>query len=299
MDLTDKSQLINYLKRHGLWAKKSMGQNFLVDRSALEKIVEAAELSPEDTVLEIGPGLGVLTEELVKRAGRVTAVEKDEKLASLLHGFIAPLLKNNETVKQCNNFEVLTGDALDFEPESCHMEAGSYKLVANIPYYITSKILEKYLSAENKPSLIVVLVQKEVAERICAKDGGLSVLAVSVRYYGEPEMVGVIKRDSFFPAPNVDSAILKIRVNDHRSHPQIGTDKAMEEEFFKIVRIGFQARRKTLFNNLKSGTHLSSGQVEEILDKMGIAKNARAQELSIDDWKQLTELTSQKSQPKT
>lgn len=277
MDLTDKSQLIKYIKQNGLWAKKSLGQNFLVDREALDRIVAAAELNENDTVLEIGPGLGTLTGELVQRAGRVVAVEKDEKLADIL-------TQKFKAKSQNCNFEIISGDALEFDTSlsANKLTPNAYKVVANIPYYITSKILEKFLSAENKPSLIVLLVQKEVAERICAKPGDLSVLAVSVQYYGEPEIVDIVPRDSFFPVPEVDSAILKINTQNPKP-------KSNDKEFFKVVKTGFAARRKTLFNNLKNGTHLNSGQIEEILDKMGLSKNTRAQELSVEQWKGLAD----------
>lgn len=305
MDLTNKNELISYLKQNGLWAKKSLGQNFLVDRGVLDKIVTAADLKLSDLVLEIGPGVGALTEELVIKAGRVVAIEKDEKLANLLELRI----KNSELSIDA---EIICEDALEFDPESIikgsldssqnlrvarddkgkgtdlmqeslesetlNLEPVPYKLVANIPYNITSKILEKFLTADNKPVLIVLLVQKEVAERVCAKNGDLSLLGVSVQYYGDPEIVDIVKRDSFFPVPTVDSAIIKI------SNIKYQKSKIDEKNFFKIVKAGFRARRKTLFNNLKAGTNLSSGQTIELLDKMNIGRNARAQELTIEQW---------------
>lgn len=282
VDLCNKSQLVQYLKREGLWAKKGLGQNFLVDRVALEKIVEAAELKPSDTVLEIGPGLGTLTQELILRAGRVLAVEKDERLAQLLNCSIVKLLggkNSNLAIQQFSNdkLKIVMGDVLDFKTQEI-INTKPYKIIANIPYYITSKILKKFLSTENKPELIVLLVQKEVAERICAKPGNLSVLAVSVQYYGEPEIVGIVKRDSFFPTPEVDSAIIKIRTKNTEY------SESDEKDFFKIVKAGFNARRKTLLNNLKSGTQLDSGQIIEILDTMKLEKNIRAQELSLEQW---------------
>lgn len=290
MDLTNKKELISYLKQNGLWAKKSMGQNFLVDRGVLEKIVAAAELKSSDSVLEIGPGVGALTRELVKKAGEVVAIEKDECLSELLNCSIVKLLEDknsNLAIKQFSNNElkIITADALSLDPEEI-LGANSYKLIANIPYYITSKILEKFLTADNKPELIVLLVQKEVAERICSKAGGLSLLAVSVQFYGEPELIDVVKRDSFFPVPEVDSAILRIRVRNNRTteNNTQKTQKIDERNFFKVVKAGFRARRKTLYNNLKAGTNLSSGQIIELLDKMNINRNARAQELTIEQW---------------
>lgn len=290
MDLADKEQLIAYLKTNHLWTKKSMGQNFLVDRGALDKIVKAAELSESDTVLEIGPGLGTLTEELVKGAGKVITIEKDERLGQLLNCYITKLLENGEITKQqFNNLTIIPGDALKFSPKSYSLTANSYKLVANIPYYITSKILEKFLSSYDKPELIVLLVQKEVAERICAKAGGLSLLAVSVQYYGDPEIIDIIPNSSFFPAPEVESAILRIKIGNNLTakNNTKTPQKVSEKEFFKVVRAGFRARRKTLFNNLKIGTDLNSGQIEQILDKMGLNRNVRAQELTVEQWREL------------
>jgi len=316
MDLTNKSELISYLKQNGLWAKKSMGQNFLVDRGVLDKIVTAADLKLSDMVLEIGPGVGVLTDELVKKAGRVVAIEKDEKLAKILNQK-SKIKNQSSTVSDCperqsngqndsSKLEIVIGDALELDPESvlkgCYdlssggksKESNSmperpgpttynpkpipYKLIANIPYYITSKILEKFLTTEHKPELIVFLVQKEVAERICAKTGDLSLLAVSVQYYGDPEIVAFVPKNSFFPVPEVDSAIIKI------SNIKYQKSKMDERNFFKLAKAGFMARRKTLFNNLKAGTNLNSGQIIELLDKMEISRNARAQELTIEQW---------------
>jgi len=301
MDLTNKSELICYLKQNGLWAKKSMGQNFLVDRGVLDKIVTAADLKLSDMVLEIGPGVGALTGELLKNAGRVVAIEKDEKLAKILNQK-SKIKNQNDSSK----LEIVIGDALELDPESvlkgCYelssggksKESNSmserlepttynpkpipYKLIANIPYYITSKILEKFLTTEHKPELIVFLVQKEVAERICAKTGDLSLLAVSVQYYGDPEIVAFVPKNSFFPVPEVDSAIIKI------SNIKYQISKMDERNFFKLAKAGFRARRKTLFNNLKAGTNLNSGQIIELLDKMEISRNARAQELTIEQW---------------
>jgi len=290
MDLTDKSRLIKYLKQNDLWAKKSLGQNFLVDREVLNKIVEAAELKKTDTVIEIGPGSGVLTAELVQKVKQVVAVEIDDKIAQLLHCSIVSLLKNNETMKQLDNLKIVNADILKTDLSEI-IGTEKYKLVANIPYYITSKILEKFLAAKNKPELIVLLVQKEVAERICAKPGDTSVLSIAVQYYGQPEIVDIVKASSFFPAPKVDSAILKVRLKAN-SEKLI----AMEKDLFKVVKAGFRSRRKTLVNNLMSGTNLSRDQLFDILEKIGLGKNVRAQELSIEEWIKLCQMLDVKCQ---
>jgi len=183
-----------------------------------------------------------------------------------------------------NRLKIFSGDILDFDMEDkrYQLTAKSYKLVANIPYYITGAVLEKFLSAEHKPELIVLLVQKEVAERICAQKGEMSLLSISVQYYGQPEIVDIVKSSSFFPEPKVDSAILKIKTKNQKP-------KNSDKDFFKVVKVGFRARRKTLFNNLKSGTNLNSGQIEQILAKMGLDKNIRAQELSVARWQELAD----------
>lgn len=261
----NKEALLQLLRAEGLWAKKGLGQNFLVDDNALANIVEAAELSENDTVLEIGPGLGVLTEELVKKAKKVVAVELDEVLAARL----------KTQGSERDNLEVVQGDALQLNIDEVIGDE-PFKLVANIPYYITGKIIEKYLTALNRPSLIVLLVQKEVAERICAKPGQMSVLSFSVQLYGEPEIVSVVPANSFFPAPKVDSAILKIKISETK-----GLD---EKELFKYVKMGFSSKRRTLANNLSGGLHIPRENIENILRDLGLSHMARAQELSVRDW---------------
>lgn len=291
MNLSNKSDLIKYFKANNLYAKKNMGQNFLVDESVLDKIVDVAELKDDDTVLEIGPGLGVLTEKLVEKAGKVIAVEKDQRLTELLK------LKNERTKEFRNKLEIINADILDLEPKTLNLEANSYKLVANIPYYITGHIFRKFLGAENKPKTIVMLVQKEVAERICAKPrstgstsslqtssrqaGKMSVLSVSVQVYGKPEIVDIVKADSFFPVPKVDSAIIKLKVES-------GKLKVDEKSFFRCVKHGFASKRKTLINNLSSGYQLDKSKIEDIIISVGLDKNVRAQELSLENWEKLS-----------
>ena len=299
----NKEQLIQQLRQEGLWAKKGLGQNFLVDEEALGKIVDAAELNKDDTVLEIGPGLGVLTERLVESAGEVIAIEMDEKLADLLskklevksHLPVEASLKAMQAGNCNSKVKIIKGDALDFDPSTIKkgsLQQGpqghsgkdrddspdTYKLVANIPYYITGKIIEKYLTAENRPSLIVLLVQKEVAERICAKPGKLSVLAISVQLYGEPEIVGIVPGSSFYPAPKVDSAILRIRIKNQELRIE------NEKELFKYIKMGFGSKRRTLVNNLSGGLHVTKDVIESVLTDLGLNPMARAQELSVDDW---------------
>ncbi|OGD63573.1 ribosomal RNA small subunit methyltransferase A [Candidatus Berkelbacteria bacterium RIFOXYA2_FULL_43_10] len=298
MDLTDKSQLIGYLKSHGLYTKKSLGQNFLIDKNVLAEIIKAGELKPTDTVVEIGPGLGTLTNELLKHCKKVIAVEKDEKLAEILKLNIThtDFIHRKDTdngkyesrnpkslpSRQAGGTNIINDDILNINPNE--LTANSYKLIANIPYYITSKILRHFLESENKPELIVMMTQKEVAERICAKPGDMSLLSVSVQYYGEPEIIKTVKAESFFPKPEVESAILRIASRKYK----VESIKGIEEEyFFKIVRAGFMARRKTLLNNLKTGTELQRDEILDIMKRIGLKENARAQELSINKWGQI------------
>jgi 16S rRNA (adenine1518-N6/adenine1519-N6)-dimethyltransferase len=254
--------------------KKSLGQNFLNDEKSLRVIVAAAELDEWDNVLEIGPGTGVLTKELVKYAGRVIAIEKDEQLARLIKNFEFRISK----------FEILSGDILKVNlPELIEKSNFfPYKVVANIPYYITGQIIRLLLETKYRPEKIVLLVQKEVAERICAGVGQLSILAVSVQYYGMPKIVGIVPRESFLPAPEVDSAVIAIDLFKDKER-----DVEAEKKFFHIVKIGFSNRRKTLCNNLSFGLKKNKQEIEKILERCGIDKNVRAQELSVEQWKRL------------
>lgn len=282
MDLTDKNQLLQYLKQHGLYTKQSLGQNFLVDSEALAKIVAAAEIEPDDFIIEIGPGVGTLTTELVKASNHVVAVEMDDKLAEIL---------SSKQKAEGSKLEVINEDILKLNVSELTKDHSSYKVVANIPYYITSKILKLFLTAENKPSSIVLLVQKEVAERICAKPGEMSVLAISVQTYGVPEIVGIVGKESFFPSPKVDSAILRIKIADdelsffNQFDKFDFTDKSdFEKEFFQTVKIGYASKRKTLVNNLSAGFRIDKTKASDILKSSGLSDNARAQELSLEQW---------------
>lgn len=272
--MLDISQIKEVLKEEDLKVLKSLGQNFLVDENALEKIVDASELSKEDVVLEIGPGMGVLTFALSEKCGKVFAVEKDRKLSKVLRKDLA------EKLGEKNNVEIFCDDILKINlPEFLRRNRISkYKVVANIPYYITSPIIKLFLETEIQPESLTLLVQKEVAERICADQGSLSVLALSVLLYGGPEMVGVVGKKSFFPSPKVDSAILKI------SH--LGK-KFSEEEYkkiFRVIKIGFSAKRKKLLNNFAAGFNMEKGEVQKIFEQNKIDANLRAQDLILDDW---------------
>jgi len=257
---------------------RGMGQNFLIDPQALDQIVAAADLSAQDTVLEIGPGLGVLTWELLRAAGRVVAVELDRRLAARLETEFAgePLLT------------VVQGDVLNIPPGQAFAAAGlspeRYKLVANLPYAITSAVLRHMLEAARPPELIVVLVQWEVAQRITARPGDLSVLAHSVQIYAEPEIVARVPADSFYPAPEVDSAILRLR---RRPRPAVEVDSI--DGLMRVIKAGFLQARKKLGNALPSGmasmgVRLEKERAVAVLQSLGIDPGRRAETLTLDEW---------------
>ena len=238
-------------------AKAKWGQNFLRNPKILQKISDFAHIEKNDTVVEIGPGEGTLTQFLLEKAGKVIAVEKDEGLA--------------EKLKERFDLEIITGDILDL-PDYL-LPTTNYSLVGNIPYYITGEIFRKFLQNENQPKSITFVIQKEVAERIIARDDKESVLSISIKAYGVPEFGGIIKAGNFVPAPKVDSAIIAVRnINKER----FKDGKIGEKRFFEIVKMGFAHKRKLLIRNL--------GLEVEIFEKTGIPLNTRAENLTIDDW---------------
>lgn len=259
-------------------AKKSLGQNFLNDPNVIKRIVESAELYPQGAVVEIGPGKGVLTEALAKKKGKVLAIELDNRLV--------PLLKKDFSKKK--NVEIIHGDILEInfpkliEEKFTINEAKSYKVIANIPYYITAPIIRLLLETKYPPKEMYLMVQKEVAERIIAKPGEMSILAVAVQYYAFAHILFGVSRLSFEPMPKVDSAIIKIVT---KAKSECG--KEQTKKFFKLVRAGFAAKRKTLANNLASSFKLTKKEVEATLENLGFSKNTRAQELSVEDWREL------------
>jgi 16S rRNA (adenine1518-N6/adenine1519-N6)-dimethyltransferase len=259
------------LKRHGLRADKSLGQNFLQDPFALEAIVSAAEIIATDTVLEIGPGLGSLTRYLAIAAKQVVAVELDRKIIRPLQAILAPY----------PNVRIQQGDILELLPKDLITES-DYLVVANIPYYITSAVIRHLLESDPKPRRIVLTIQKEVAERICAKPGDLSLLALSVQVYGNPHIAMRIPADAFFPTPKVDSAVLII---DIYPAPQIKAE--LLEPFFRLIKAGFSQKRKTLRNSLSAGLRISPTNAAEMLTSVNIDPQRRAETLNLSEWTQL------------
>lgn len=282
MDYYSPDKIKKILKQNNLAALKQFGQHFLVDEEVLLKIIEAAELDKKDIVIEAGPGLGILTCELALKCRKVIAVEKDRKMAGLLKKNLARL----------GNVEIVEGDILKVDLGRLIKGEQKYKVVANIPYYITSPILKLFLESSVKPKTMVLLVQKEVAERICAAPGKLSVLALSVQIYGEPKIIDFVSQNSFWPVPKVDSAILKISgvKTSVEVEKKLKLKKTDINNLFRIIKIGFSSKRKKLTNNLSAGLNLEREEIIKIFKKLKISENSRAQELSLEKWAELTSL---------
>lgn len=277
MDLTDLKLIKDFCKKYGIRPSKEFGQNFLIDREVLEAIVQAAELKRSDVVLEIGPGFGVLTAELAERVDRVVAVEADGKMAKIL----------KEILEAPKNLKVVEKNILKLQVSDYGLRNYDYKLVANLPYQITSAVFRKFLSEEPRPGEITVMVQKEVAERICAEAGEMSLLSLSVQFYGQPEIVAIVPSRAFWPEPEVDSAILKI--SNIKDIYEKNKQEVDPEKFFRLAKIGFSSRRKQLQNNLAGGLRLSNKSVQDILTKLGFDSRIRAQDLGIKDWIRLVD----------
>lgn len=260
---SNKKELLDLLKKEGLWAKKDLGQNFLVNHEVIRKIIQAAELTKDDQIIEVGPGLGILTEKLLGNTAHVRSIELDPDMHEYLERTFPQL-------------ELEKGNALKAEPPK-----KPYKLVANIPYNITSPLLRHFLANEHPPQIAVLLIQKEVAQKICATDGEHSVLSLSVQVFGKPSIIADVPSIDFYPQPKVESAILKIEVYPK---PLIKDYKL----FSTIIRIAFAGRRKTLLNTLKNYTRGSRQETEATLKKAGIDPIRRPQTLSLREWSKLT-----------
>ncbi len=276
--MVSPGQVKRLLEEFHIRPKKSLGQNFIVSEPLLQAIVEAAEVGKQDTILEIGAGLGALTNSLAERAGRVIALELDGRL-------IGPL---RQILAHHNNVEIVQGDILEVDlalllGEQREHPPFPFKVVGNLPYYATSAILRRLLEGSSpRPQLLVVTVQREVGERIVAKPGQMSLLAVSVQFYGQPRIVARAPPGAFYPSPKVSSAV--VRVDLYREPPYEVEDPAL---FFSVVRAGFSQRRKYLRNSLPQGLGLPQSLIVAALRRAGVEETLRPQALSIDDWAML------------
>lgn len=262
-------------------AKKSLGQNFLKSEEALRMMCTAGDVKDTDTILEIGPGKGALTERLLDKASRVIAVEKDRDLIKILEEKFADQIKNKKLV-------IVDGDILEFNPNDKGLEEGSYKIVANIPYNITGAIIRKFLSDTVAPNTMVLLVQKEVAMRIVARDNKESILSLSVKAYGTPRYMLKVGKRFFTPSPKVDSGIIAIT---NISKNNFKGNKNLENKFFEVIKASFAHKRKVLIKNLESIS--DSKTINEMFEDLNINKKARAEDLSFDVWMKIIKFLSQ------
>ena len=282
MDISKRTRQL--CKKYNICPSRSKGQNFLIRESVYKRIVKAADLHKNDVVLEVGPGLGFLTEMLARGVKKVVAVELDDRLAETLRAKLQE--------KSIENVEVVNMDILRFKIKDLRFKISDYKVVANLPYNITSRFLRTFLEeVKVKPIMLVLMVQKEVAERIVAGPGEMSLLAVSVQFYADAQIIEVVPKEAFWPKPKVDSAIITLT-----PHPPLplsrrggiaGEGELDEKRFFKLVKVGFRAKRKQLKNNLAKGFSVKGEIIADILREVGFNGKVRAQELSVDDWGRL------------
>ena len=255
-------------------AKKSLGQNFLKSKSALVAMISSGEISDKDIVLEIGPGKGALTEKLLETGAKIIAVEKDDRLIEVLEEKFAEQIKSKQ-------LQLVHGDILEMDLSSYKLQANSYKLIANIPYYITGLIFRKFLSGNIQPTKLVMMVQKEIADRIIARDEKESLLSLSVKAYGVPKKIMKVEKEYFSPSPKVDSAILLV--------DNISKDffkNITEEAFFEVIKAGFAHKRKVLIANLKE---ISDKDLHKTFTELKISEKARSEDLKLEDWRGLVE----------
>jgi 16S rRNA (adenine1518-N6/adenine1519-N6)-dimethyltransferase len=273
---------IKYLtKNYGIHPQRESGQNFLIDEDVLDAIVESAQLKPDDNVLEIGAGFGPLTKKLAEKVQKVWAVELEKR-------FIPAL---NKLGKSYSSIEIIHQDIIKTEISKL-VGKKQYRIVANIPYNITSYVLRKFLEQDPKPKTMTVLIQKEVAERITAEPGALSLLAVSIQYFGNPHIVREVTKECFWPEPKVDSAV--IMIDGIKTDSQIQEEnrkngyKFSQKQFFQVVKAGFSAKRKQIHNNLTNSFHTNADIIRQILVECDIKPELRPQDIQINSWKMIT-----------
>lgn len=277
-NLTDISYVKNVLSKHGFTFSKALGQNFLINPSVCPKMAQLCGASGKVGVIEVGPGAGVLTNELAKISYKVAAIELDKRLLPVL----------DETLSEHNNVKIINGDVMKLDLRKLiadEFDSGDVVICANLPYYITSPVIMRILEERLPIQSLTVMVQKEAADRICARPGTRQSGAISaaVHFYSEPEILFKVSKGSFMPAPKVDSAVIKLHI---RHEPPI--EVSDEKMFFKVVRAAFSQRRKTLSNSLSSGLSMPKQEVTSILERAGIKTNARAEEMTMEDFSRIT-----------
>lgn len=266
-------------QRYRLSPSKQYGQHYLISLASIKKMIAAAELSPDDTVVEIGPGFGVLTLAVAPLVKKVIAFEIEKKLQPYWE----------EKQLEFSNVEIIWGNALRQLTMNNEQLTIPYKIVANLPYQITSEALRVILELNPPPERVIVMVQKEVAERICAKPGAMSLLSVAVQYYGEPRIITKVSKGNFWPVPKVDSAVISIDLTPDPSPLGEGRGEVTKEDFFRIVKAGFSNPRKQLWGNVAQGLHLPPDMVQLAVIHVTGNQKVRAEELSIDAWRQLVQ----------
>lgn len=271
MNLTNKETIKKLLKKYDTQPLKRFGQNFLINQRVMNQILEAADIKENDFVLEIGAGIGNLTQEIVKRAKRVITVEKDPKMIGIL----------KETLKGFGNVEIIPEDIRKVKSLGFNDRRYNYKIIANLPFYITAFVIRKFLEIKETPTEMILMIQKEVAQRICAKPPDMNLLAVSVQFYAKPKIIEYVSKEFFWPQPKVDSAIIKITVNKER-------ETINSNSFFIIVRAGFSHPRKQILNNLSKELKLDKEKVKSWLFKNNISPERRAETLELNNWVNLT-----------
>ncbi len=270
-DLLKKTQEL--CRIYDIKPQSSMGQNFLVSLEVYKKIVASANIKKDEVVLEVGPGLGFLSAELLKSARKVIAVELDDKLAKVLELALS--------AHSVDNLEIINENILDFDPSILEAD---YKIVANLPYNISSVFLRKFLTTKNKPKSLTLMLQKEVVERIVAEPGKHSLLSLSVQYYSQAKYIDTIKKENFWPQPKVDSAILHLETKEDK---EISLSKEEQKTFFRLLKFGFSAKRKKLVNNLAGALQVDNEVIETKMQAVDIDISIRAQGLSLNDWQKL------------
>lgn len=290
MNLASRKVVKNLLKKYQARPSKKLGQNFLVDKNVLRKFINACNLKPKDHVLEIGPGIGTLTQEIAKKAKQVIAVEKDSKMCEILKELL--------DCWKVGNVKVVNKDILKLDPKRYIPSAKPYKVVGNLPFYITAPVIRKFLESEEQPKEMILGIQKEVAQKICAcprryakrcgraKSPQMSILAVSVQFYAKPEIIAFVSKKSFWPSPKVDAAIIKITPQKLSMRP------GLADVFFRVVKAGFSHPRKQLVNNLSKELNPPAGgdkeKVKNWLLKNKVQPSQRAETLTVKDWLNLT-----------